>query len=409
MSTIAILSTYAPSEGFGGPSRIFHQRRVLESAGHDVVHVVLHANASADATRPNDFVRLVERPFRSTVDHIYQDVDLGHRAARDPRLIQALIAHLSRRDTSLLILEQPFLVEIAAAVAGSLGVPVVYSCQNIEYRLRRDLERFQTDWTRPTTRSDEVRELEVAATQLASHTTAICASDQHALRDEFDCDSTLVPNGTSIADLAASTGPTGRSARPGEIPDFAFAGSSYWPNTEGFGRIATPSLAFLPPTSRIHVAGSICGQLLGTAAVARHISVNAARIVLRGFLPMDELAQMMKRSRAVLVPIFLGEGSNLKSADALACGAPVIMTERATYGYEDVLAEDPSGVTVVATSHDFRLAMLDAMRQPRPTQAVGSQRAVRLGWTERLQPLLEVVREVLGAASSAVGRSGSDR
>lgn len=387
---IAIFSTYAPSEGFGGPARIYHERRVLEAAGHLVSHVVLTADHAHVATRAHDFHRFVERPFRTPLDHIYHDVDLGARAAADDRLVASLRRHLQQHDIDVIVLEQPFLVDVVAAATHTLDIPVVYSCQNVEYRLRRDLERFQFDRNRPTDRSDAVRRLEERAVALARVVTTICETDRSTMLDEFGCDSVLVRNGSSVADHPLVESP----GRPHDDPiDFAFAGSSYWPNVEGFGRIATPSLAFLPPGTKIHVAGSVSDQLLSYRPIARHHSANAARMVLRGFLPVADLVDMMYCARAVIVPVFTGEGSNLKSADALACGAPVIMTRRATHGYESIIADDSSGVTVVDDASAFRAAMASAVSSAH-AGPVGLRRRAQLGWTDRLAPLVRLVESV---------------
>ena len=269
-------------------------------------------------------------------------------------------------------------------------MPIVYSCQNIEYALRRDLERFQFDWRRPLDRADQVRELERRAVSVATAVTSICATDQDALRTEFGVESTLVPNGTTVAGMPLPAAPPA-GLHAGEPVDFAFAGSSYWPNLEGFARFADPSLAFLPPTARVQVAGSVCGQLLAVPSIARHHSINASRIVLRGFLEMDDLVALMWAARAVLVPVFIGEGSNLKSADALASGRPVVMTRRATRGYEDVIDADREGVTVVDDADEFRQAVLTAFRVPRPDGPVGRVRRTMLTWPRRLQPLVRVI------------------
>ena len=393
--TIAIFSTYSPSEGFGGPARIFHERTVLESAGHQVIHVVLQPNHANTDGRRHDFVRTVERPYRAPIDHIYHDVDLGRRAAADESLISSIISHLRRHATTAIMLEQPFLVDVVEQASRALDLPVIYSSQNVEYRLRQDLERFQFDWKRPTDRSDEVRQIERRAVELASVVTTICENDRHVMADEFGCDSTIVPNGTSVAsiELRPTAGPT-------DPIDFAFAGSSYWPNVEGFGQIATPSLAFLPPGTKIHVAGSVGAELLTYPGIAKHQSVNASRIDIRGFLPMNELVDMMSRSRAVLVPVFIGEGSNLKSADALASGSPVIMTERATHGYEDVLSQDAEGVTVVGTPGEFRAAMTAALRTPWSNTPIGRTRHCLLEWSTRLAVLLEAVDEAVRCSST---------
>ncbi len=395
MTAVAIFSTYAPSEGFGGQARIYHQRRALEAAGLRVVHVVLQANPDDGATRPYDMVKLIERPFRAPIDHIYEDVDLGRRAAADRRLVQAITSHLEAQGTGAIVMEQPFLVGIVAQVAKALNVPVVYSCQNVEFRLRRDLERFQLDWRRSPERSDEVRRLEAEAIALADHVTTICPTDQWAIREEFGCDSIVVPNGTSTVGVEVPLPDRVTNGRMDPI-DFVYAGSAYWPNVEGLAQVANPSLAFLPPTAKIDVIGSICRGLLEAPAIARHLSTNRSRLVLHGFLPMNELVATMRAARCVIVPVFVGEGSNLKSADALGAGVPVIMTKRATHGYEDLLEADSEGVTVVETAREFRAAMTQTLAQPHCEHVVGDTRRTMLSWSSRLEPLVGVIRSLIG-------------
>jgi hypothetical protein len=81
----------------------------------------------------------------------------------------------------------------------------------------------------------------------------------------------------------------------------------------------------------------------------------------------------------------------------LASGAPAIMSSRAVNGYEDVLAADDEGVTVVDTPNEFRHAMMDAMDQPRPQGAVGAKRRAMLSWAGRLEPFGRLVDELVGA------------
>lgn len=387
MKTVAVFSTYAPSDGFGGPARLVNMQRVLEAGGLRVVHVVVQSIPDRTRPRPHDLFVLAERPFRAPIDHIYDDVDLGVRAASDPLIVSRVSEHLKTQGVQAIVLEQPFLVDLVERVLQTLTLPVIYSSQNIEFRLRRDLEPFQPSRTRRQ-RWSEVREVEARAAAMATSITAICPTDQHALRDEFGCESVLVPNGSSITDF--------RDTR-GERSDFVFAGSAYWPNTDGLARIATPSLAFLPPGRTIHLIGSVGKQALETDAIRRRSPVNRPRLIVHGFLPVADMAARLRATSCVIVPVFLGEGSNLKSADALASGAPVIMTRRATAGYEDVLELDSSGVTVVDTAREFREAMLTSIEATPPFDGVGARRADSLTWTARLQPLLAVVTDALAA------------
>jgi hypothetical protein len=391
MSAVAIISTYSPSAGFGGPARIQAMRRTIEAAGLPVTHVVIQSRPDRGAVSSADFVRLVERPHGDPVDHIYDDLHLANRASGDAALIRSVAEHLRRRGVSVIVLEQPFLVEMVERVVELINVPVLYSSANIEYRLKLELERFDPKWQRSRRRSEEVRSLEQKAVDLASHVTAICVTDQDALRTEFGCDSTLVPNGTTVADYPYVAARRSHSDQP---VDFVTVGSAYWPNVEGFAMVATPSLAFLPPTTRVHVVGSMSTQLFQEPTMRQHESVNAARLVLRGFVEVDELVATLHEARAVLVPIFSGQGSNLKAADALASERPVIMTERAVHGYEDVLADDPDGVTVVDTPREFREAMDAALGGPPESKTVGAARRRALTWEKRLAPLVEVIRDL---------------
>jgi len=389
MTNVAMFTTYAPSEGFGGPARAFHQRRVLEGAGHLVSHVVIQDKPSGGDTRSRDLIEITSRPAGQRIDHIYNDVDLAARAAMDGRLMERVINHLTEQRCDVIIMEQPFLIAVVEAVADRLRIPVVYSSQNIEYRLRKDLERFQFDAKRNPMRSAIVRQMEQRAVDLSSAVTAICPTDQEQMFEEFGCESTLVPNGSSASDVALP------SRSSGAKPYFAFAGSAYWPNTEGFADMASPSLAFLPPTIKVQVAGTVGPELLQNRSIKRAESVNASRLEVRGFLSMEKLVAMMAHSRAVLVPVFTGEGSNLKSADALASGAPVIMTERATRGYERVIAADPEGITVVESAPEFRAAMADVLRQAPTLGPIGSDRRSALTWDRRVVPLIDVIEQAV--------------
>lgn len=388
---ITLLSTYAPSEEFGGPARTHHQRLALENAGHDVSYIVVDSGGSRGSLRRSDLRFSIPRRDLGEFDPMYSDVDLGNAAAADGRLIAEARTHLADFGTQFLMLEQPYLVGVAEQLTAASNVEVIYSCHNIEWVLRRELERFDAD-RRRADRHLEVLALEHRAVDLASAVTALCATDVAKLREEFGVDAVLVPNGTSVAQMPLPTDGLfkQRAQRTGHRY-FAFAGSSYWPNTDGFGQIATPSLGFLPPTTRIEVAGSVCAQLHHTPAVTRQHATNFARLSLNGFLPMASLVEMMRHSTAVLVPIFLGQGSNLKTADALASGAPVIMTEKSTHGYEDLLELDREGVWVATTPEEFRAAMSAALDAPQASAPLGLARRARLTWSSRLQPLVELI------------------
>lgn len=388
MKSVAIVSTYAPSEQFGGPARIFHLRRLLERYGYRVTHVIVDSAPSRGDIRKTD-LHLTVRTDRATFDPMYDDLALGDKA-RSSATVDAVVRHLREHHVSLIVMEQPFLSEMVRDVVAVEPIPVIYSSANIEYRLRRELERFAPNRARTPESNRRIRDLEQLSVDLGAAVTAICPTDAELLTQEYGVGSvTVVPNGSVAAEGALA------ALRPRQRRYFAFAGSAYWPNTEGLADVATPSLAFLPPDVRLEVAGSVCGPLSEHPQINLHHGVNFGRLSLNGFLPMRELIDLMYHSLAVLVPITIGQGSNLKTADALASGAPVILTERAVRGYEDVLDADSEGVTVVESITEFRAAMRAAVEAPTRTSPVGVPRRQMLTWDQRLQPFLELVTSLV--------------
>jgi glycosyltransferase involved in cell wall biosynthesis len=389
---VALFSTYRPSQSFGGPARILREREALEDGGVNVAHIVVQSSHASGETRPLD-LNLVIPPRRDDfIDPLYSDLDLGRSAASTSSICRKVIAHLYRHRAQIVIVEQPFLIELGQIVADALGIGVIYSSQNIEHSLRHDLERFEPSAKRLEGRSEEVRALEALATSSSQAITTICKTDQVRLANEFGRNSTVVPNGSSLADLPRDRSTMKRRPVPRY---FAFAGSAYWPNTEGFVEIAYPSLAFLPPSVTIEVSGTVSDRILSHHRLRQSHSVNAARLNPRGFLPLEDLSSLLFHSSAVLVPIFTGEGSNLKSADALASGSHSIMTRRSTHGYEDVIAADSHGVHVVDSPEEFRSAMQRLIDEGSSADLLGEERRSMLRWNTRLEPLVNLVRSLL--------------
>lgn len=385
MKSVAIVSTYAPSEQFGGPARIHHMRRLLEQHGYQVTHVIVDSTNSRGNIRKTD-LHLTVRTDRATFDPMYDDLALGDKA-RSKATVDAVVQHLRQQQVSLIVMEQPFLSQMVSEVIAIEPIPVIYSSANIEYRLRKELERFAPNRARTPESNRRIRDLEQLSVDIATAVTAICATDAALVRDEYGADAvTVVPNGSVAAESALT------SPRQTQRRYFAFAGSAYWPNTEGLADVATPSLAFLPPDVRLEIAGAVCGPLREHPQLTLHHAVNFGRLSLNGFLPMRELIDLMYHSLAVLVPITIGQGSNLKTADALASGAPAILTERAVRGYEDVLAADSEGVVVVDSISDFRAAMRAAVEAPIGSAMVGATRRQMLTWSQRLRPFAELVK-----------------
>jgi glycosyltransferase involved in cell wall biosynthesis len=95
----------------------------------------------------------------------------------------------------------------------------------------------------------------------------------------------------------------------------------------------------------------------------RHRSINESRCQLTGFLPADKLVETYLGSAAIIIPVTQGAGSNLKTADALASGRPVISTPKGLSGYRSMLGDAiGAGVYEAPTPHAFKSLIRDALR-----------------------------------------------
>ena len=206
-------------------------RRVLEGAGHRVVHVVVqHTPESRPCPHPTSSsssnARTGRRSTTSTTTSTSARRAAADARARRPRSRTDWI----RLDTSSIILEQPFLVDVVSAiVARSMSsrcllvrerrVSTQAVISNGSYRIGDG----------PPDRIDEVRELEARAIELASHVTAICPSDRAACC-EPSSDATRRwsqrHGGRRTVARRQASSPGAQSRRV----DFIMAGSAYWPN-----------------------------------------------------------------------------------------------------------------------------------------------------------------------------------
>ena len=394
--SVVTLSTYAPSPLYGGPARLYWLRQVLEQQGFDTASIVANTLPDAGQITDADLRLRPVVPDRFSHHPLYEDVMVGQRAAGQPDLVERLRNFLVQRRPHIVWLEQPWLLPLLDAAGLPPGATLVYSSQNVEYRLKMVLEGLQSgDAQLPNSALiDAVKRAESEAISRAAVVFSICEADRCVMLNEFGKDSVVLPNGSSIGNSQAN--PHSRFASLLSLPGiriFGFAASSYLPNQAGLAAIADPSLAFLPPTARIALAGSLSDAVSNHPSIARHWAVNGHRLERLGFLSPADFVQFSLHVPCTIVPIFHGGGSNLKTADALASGTAVIATTNSLVGYESVVAEEPTNVTVVNGAHEFRCAMLDALRSPaqprRPTQ-----RAKALSWETRLQVAATTLRSM---------------
>lgn len=269
--------------------------------------------------------------------------------------------------------EQPWLLPLALRLRerGRLGeFQLVYGSQNIEHGLKRAiLQQYgvAADVIDAVTRA--VRTLEQQAAAEARIVAAVTRDDAAWLAGYAGGEPVLAANGVRPWRAAPAALARWR-ARLGSEPFGLFVASAHPPNITGFCESFGESLAALSPTQRIVIAGSVAEHVLASGWFRRWEALNRRRVVALGMLDAADLDAVRELAGLFVVPVTRGGGSNLKTAEALYSGQPVVATPHAMRGFEHL--SDLAGVVVAEPGGAFARAVHDGLsRLPASRQPVG--------------------------------------
>lgn len=183
----------------------------------------------------------------------------------------------------------------------------------------------------------------------------------------------------------------GTTTQPSKIastnPYAVVIGSGHPPNVEGSIKYLYDAPNWLPEASRLIYAGSMCDGLKGN--VGREISLSKkSEVVFLGVRPKDDLEKLIASASVILLPIPYGGGSNLKTAEALASGRPVVGTTKSFRGFEGFIGS--RNVVVTDDIEEFKEACYNFVSEKLPT--VYRHGWERLLWKATLTPLREYLK-----------------
>lgn len=403
---ILLLSTY-PVSGVesGGVVRLKSIVEALNQAGHQthVLAIVPPLSDTFRSSRAETVIPLVDGAFsdRDFAAIGYHDTLIGIYAATEKGgvLERASVVEKSF-DPELIIVEQPFLIELAEALAARTDAPIVYSAANHEHALKKALiDLVPEPYDHPLPLLEDVQRLEDRAIRGSALVVAITSDMQAFLQDKGAKRVVVAGNGSRVAN-AAPGGSLSDSRFTADSDQLLFGcfGSSYWPNSEGLAAVTRPSLAFLPPNGRLVTTGRLGQALKDHPSYRRGRRINDSRLLHYDHLDGAAYEALVRSCDLLLLPVFVGGGSPLKTADALASGKPVLLTRKMTSGYDDILATNADGVTLVDDPAQFRERWLELARLGRSglrnLQGRGGDRKHALTWRVRLAPLIAAIGEL---------------
>lgn len=373
---IASLSTYPVSSPFhGGQRRVNAIIAALRAAQHEVQHFPLYfgddfPEASAEE---QEFALAGAIRNKLAASGKREDIHLADILdAQDPTA-QRMLQKLAVFQPDIIQFEQPWLYAVLKDAITQdpqlCKAALVYSSQNVEADLLP--EAFKTEAL------DLERDLIAAADLVIS----VSTSDAKRFKGLGAKQTVVAPNGSH---LPVTLGPDIVSPI---TQDYAlFVGSAHRPNSEGYWDNFGMIPGFIPPSARLVVVGGVCNLLGSDARFQKFRSLNNEVVHNMGVVPEDMLNRLLGFASVICLPISSGGGTNLKTAEALLSGKPIIAMSAAFRGFEHFIhapgvfiADNPKGFKSLIQRFFQKKLDLGPPRDPDPS----------LTWAGTLHPLIQ--------------------
>jgi glycosyltransferase involved in cell wall biosynthesis len=185
--------------------------------------------------------------------------------------------------------------------------------------------------------------------------------------------------------------PSARNAYlPSDRSYVLFVSSAHPPNARGLVDWAAAARGHPLRHGEILICGQV-GSLVRSASnfqTARRI-LDRSRFL--GWVDKRILDTLYAGARAVILPKTLPGGSNLKTAEALASGRPVVATSRAFDGFESF--RDLPGITIADDPDIFWTVVNDLLARPAADIARPLVEMENLLWRECLKPMVRAAED----------------
>jgi glycosyltransferase involved in cell wall biosynthesis len=327
-----------------------------------------------------------------------EDYGIAKLFAEDPDFFSALSKKI-RVKPDVIHVEQPWLFDFARKYVQTLAdghdIKLIYGSQNIEYLLKKDIlqSAAHPDWERLT---QAVLELETRAMEQADGVLCVSRHDEEWVRNHTATPVQFAPNG--ISPWVSSDEAVSAANNVSQQKQFAlFCGSAHQPNVNGFASLLGGGFGALDFDQRLVVAGA-AGYLISQHEVLRKSPGLADRLITAGMVSSECLSGLLETAHCIILPLTLGGGTNLKTAEALWSGRHVVATSVAMRGFEAFIGAP--GVVVEDTPEGFKKAIRTAM-QAAPLMLTEQEQSARrvVLWDACLHALPSFVETIVARAS----------
>jgi hypothetical protein len=183
---------------------------------------------------------------------------------------------------------------------------------------------------------EEIQNIEMAATKEADLVLAVSHQESEAFQDWGAREVAIALNGATLPHAT----PEKRKEWMVKLPKNPFAlyvASAHPPNFSGWLELLGPTLGYIPPGSRLVVAGSVSKHIYHILNNSNYASLNMPKLQLLFELDDSDLSAVKSLADLFLIPLKTGFGTNLKTAEALISKKTVVSSEKGMRGYEEFI------------------------------------------------------------------------
>ena len=296
-----------------------------------------------------------------------------------------------------ILLEHPWTWPLVARLPDIAAgrIPVIYSSQNVEATLKARIARDK-GLRIPADALDAVLALEQDLVRSAAAVAVCTEADGEVFAGWGARRIVVVPNGGVRRRREHLRGVLPLPLDPGQRYALV-VGSQHPPNVSGFLELAVPALARLRPHHRVVVAGRMGPAVLDEMERAGLARLAPARLVVLGEVDQVTLDAAIANAHVLLLPILYGGGSNVKTAEALLSGSPVVASATAMRGFDGF--QDVPGLTIAGDdAASFSACILAALSVDAAAIAADHPALGSLLWDSTVLPLVRLLRDIGPAA-----------
>ncbi len=383
----------------GGQLRASAIVRAYRAGGHHVACIGLY-----DAARigPGDIEAHDYAVPPSIVDHVLaaernSELAFWRALARMPHAFDFYERAVRAERPDVLQFEEPYLWPLVQALRerGALkGIPVLHSSYNYETEAKHEIRASGMSVSDQTMLDVAALERDIAAG--ADAVVVVSDSDAAAFEAIGARHVVVAHNGTDPPQAAPEQDEALAGYLQGE-PYALFVSSAHPPNAQGLTDTAEEA-GIVMRRGSVLVCGGVAGLLRSMPAFAENQHIFR-RTRLLGFVSPGLLSAIYRRAAVILLPKTRGAGSNLKTAEALVSGRPIVATRRAFEGFERYLG--CPGVAVEDDPATFWRRVVDLLSVDAGDEIPGpvrTQASVRtLFWNACLDPMVDCAGILAGS------------